>query len=426
MSGVNYHAWTHRPKSQGGTDPIEGFAIFAIKVFEDDVATVVGDEAFVFDIPEDCDGAQLVKAEAFLTTSGGSATSIQLANHTQAVDMLSTPLTIDSGELNSKTAATDHVVDVANALVAWGDEISIDVDSGSGMGLGVYLYFMAAENAQVLIAGSPGPTGATGSTGATGPTGPTGPQGPQGDPGGVVNFTGAWSGATTYSADDAVSHNGSSYVALTGSTAVEPGVTGGWQTSWMLLSEGSDLSGHLADTTDAHDASAISFSPTGNIAATDAQTAIAEVATDPKPFHGVRAVSSSDQAIATGATGASITFSTETYDSDAYHSTSSNTDQLLVPSGLGGYYHITAQLRWDSVTTGSYRRSRIVVNGSSVIAEMLMEPEATGWSGHNLSVDFPLAAGDYVTLVADHDRGSNLNVKSSSSVAVLQMHLIGV
>ncbi len=40
------------------------------------------------------------------------------------------------------------------------------------------------------------------------------------------------------------------------------------------------LAAHLADTVDAHDASAISFVPVGTIAATDAQTAIAEVATD--------------------------------------------------------------------------------------------------------------------------------------------------
>ena len=40
------------------------------------------------------------------------------------------------------------------------------------------------------------------------------------------------------------------------------------------------LAAHIDDTTDAHDASAISFSPVGTIAATDAQAAIAEVATD--------------------------------------------------------------------------------------------------------------------------------------------------
>jgi hypothetical protein len=40
------------------------------------------------------------------------------------------------------------------------------------------------------------------------------------------------------------------------------------------------VTAHLADTTDAHDASAISFSPTGTIAATDVQAAIAEVASE--------------------------------------------------------------------------------------------------------------------------------------------------
>lgn len=42
----------------------------------------------------------------------------------------------------------------------------------------------------------------------------------------------------------------------------------------------SDLTAHIDDTSDAHDASAISFSAVGTIAATDAQAAIAEVATD--------------------------------------------------------------------------------------------------------------------------------------------------
>lgn len=46
------------------------------------------------------------------------------------------------------------------------------------------------------------------------------------------------------------------------------------------LTAATDLAAHLADATDAHDASAISFAPTGTIAATDAQAAIAEVATE--------------------------------------------------------------------------------------------------------------------------------------------------
>lgn len=45
-------------------------------------------------------------------------------------------------------------------------------------------------------------------------------------------------------------------------------------------SELPDLAGHLADASDAHDASAISFSPTGSIASTDVQAAIAEAASE--------------------------------------------------------------------------------------------------------------------------------------------------
>jgi hypothetical protein len=48
----------------------------------------------------------------------------------------------------------------------------------------------------------------------------------------------------------------------------------------LLLQIQEELDAHLADTVDAHDASAISFTPTGTIAATDVQAAIAEAATD--------------------------------------------------------------------------------------------------------------------------------------------------
>jgi hypothetical protein len=46
------------------------------------------------------------------------------------------------------------------------------------------------------------------------------------------------------------------------------------------LSDVTDATNHLTDPTDAHDASAISFSPAGSIAATNVQAAIEEVATE--------------------------------------------------------------------------------------------------------------------------------------------------
>ncbi len=68
---------------------------------------------------------------------------------------------------------------------------------------------------------SGGPTGPTGDTGPTGPSGgPSGPTGPTGIPG--VNWLGAWVYTTTYQINDAVSHNGASYIATAINVNTQP------------------------------------------------------------------------------------------------------------------------------------------------------------------------------------------------------------
>lgn len=144
------HGRDHRP---GGADPSH-YAAFIIKVFPDsgdDATVTVGDGAFVWAIPYDLDvpegydrGWDLVNAEAFVSTvSSSGAVSVAIRNVTQAVEMMSTNVTIDASEFTSFTAATRPVVNQSNAGVAKGDLISIDVDSaGSGAkGLGVQLHF---------------------------------------------------------------------------------------------------------------------------------------------------------------------------------------------------------------------------------------------------------------------------------------------
>src|SRR4029078_5363293 len=46
-------------------------AVDEIKVFEDDEENIVKDRAFVWEFPEDLDGAVVMKAGAFVTTAGG-------------------------------------------------------------------------------------------------------------------------------------------------------------------------------------------------------------------------------------------------------------------------------------------------------------------------------------------------------------------
>lgn len=143
---VDYHGWTHAPKTRGGTDPIppDPVAVLFIKVFSDTQTVTTGDQKFEFEVSEDMDGMNLTRVESYVTTvSSSGKPTVQIRNRTQTADMLSTKVEIDASEFNSKDAATQVVIDTANDDVAWGDHIAIDVDvAGTGaMGLGVMLTF---------------------------------------------------------------------------------------------------------------------------------------------------------------------------------------------------------------------------------------------------------------------------------------------
>ena len=89
-------------------------------------------------------GWNLVEVAAHVSTASTSGLpTIQIHNVTDAVDMLSTLLTIDANEKDSDTAATAAVINTANDDVATGDELRIDVDTaGTGTkGLIVCLIF---------------------------------------------------------------------------------------------------------------------------------------------------------------------------------------------------------------------------------------------------------------------------------------------
>ena len=90
--------------------------------------------------------------------------------------------------------------------------------------------------------GPAGPTGATGAQGPAGPTGATGATGaigPQGDPGPVgMTFQGDWQGSASYVANDVVTHNGETWIALLANTNIEPTATN--STQWAKLAAKGD------------------------------------------------------------------------------------------------------------------------------------------------------------------------------------------
>ena len=99
-------------------------------VVEFATSLTTGDGKFYLHIPKKLDGFNLIEVHAEVITAGTTGTTdIQIANVNDAVDMLSTKLTIDSGETGSDTAATAAVINTNNDDVAVNDVLRVDIDA---------------------------------------------------------------------------------------------------------------------------------------------------------------------------------------------------------------------------------------------------------------------------------------------------------
>ena len=105
-----------------------------------------------------------------------------------------------------------------------------------------------------------------------------------------------------------------------------------------------------------------------------------------------------------------ITFAQENFDTDAYHSTSSNTSRLTIPAGKGGYYQVNGSVRWDNNTTGD-RSLYIYKNGSEYVRSILT-PSAQ-YPTQNVIAIMSLVATDYVELFVYHASGGTRTAEVS-------------
>lgn len=92
-----------------------------------DIALNTGDDAVRFRIPAALNNWNITTV-AMSRKSGTGILTVQIRNVTDSVDVLSTKLTVDSGETDTLTAATAAVIDAAHDDVQTGDQFALDVD----------------------------------------------------------------------------------------------------------------------------------------------------------------------------------------------------------------------------------------------------------------------------------------------------------
>lgn len=111
---------------------------------------------------------------------------------------------------------------------------------------------------------------------------------------------------------------------------------------------------------------------------------------------GVRATASGNQTISAN-TDTTVTWDTEAYDTDGFHSTASNTERITIPSGMGGYYWVTVTVRWFGGPYSAPVHLWVVDDAGNAEARVIHEMGDLGDGYMNLSfVTNALAAGDYL------------------------------
>ena len=119
-------------------DGLAGSVVFGTRYVQMVIADFTADIAegngkFYLHIPAGLNGMDLVEVHAKVITVGsGSTVSVQVHNLTDGSDMLSTAVTIDDGELDSKDAAAAVAIDTGEDDVVTNDVIRIDVDGNGG------------------------------------------------------------------------------------------------------------------------------------------------------------------------------------------------------------------------------------------------------------------------------------------------------
>jgi len=124
-------------------------------------------------------------------------------------------------------------------------------------------------------------------------------------------------------------------------------------------------------------------------------------------FVGCRAYKSGGSQTLANNTATAITFDAEEFDTDAFHSTVSNTSRFTIPSGKAGKYFFEGFIILTSGT--NIRNLDFNVNGASA-RYLYQQPgvsNAASW-GLGGSAIMSLSVGDYVELVASQTSGGNL------------------
>lgn len=135
----------------------------------------------------------------------------------------------------------------------------------------------------------------------------------------------------------------------------------------------------------------------------------------PAPFfRGAYASRSTNQAITTATWTAIQCDVADVFDTDAFHDTVTNNTRFTIPTGLDGVYVIVGQAAFD---VGSFNRYIALRTAGANLFNVVsgLGPIDVGSTVRLVtSLILNLAAGDYIELVVQHNKGSDMNISAAT------------
>jgi hypothetical protein len=140
-------------------------------------------------------------------------------------------------------------------------------------------------------------------------------------------------------------------------------------------------------------------------------------------FKGVYTYIASDQTLNNN-TSTAILYDTENFDTDGFHSNTTNKDRITIPAGLGGYYLVVVGAQWNSNSSG-YRQITVLKNNTTnvLISDYPGLSVSNSYTGKSAIVN--LSAGDYINASGYQNSGGSLALGGGAVATFFSVQYLG-
>lgn len=141
-------------------------------------------------------------------------------------------------------------------------------------------------------------------------------------------------------------------------------------------------------------------------------------------FSGCSVSKSTSQTLASN-TATVITFDTELFDVDGYHSNVTNNSRMTIPSGKAGYFFLYAKFRLDAGGSTGGHTLRILKNGTAISEFISMSPATIAVTGGQISQVVSGAVGDYFEIDVRQLTTGNQDMPGGATNAQFMISYLG-